>query len=378
MFLFPLPPFFASFPFLTIFVALLLQLHQNNARVCTYIVPSSSYGNAGTADIKPAASGSYHVLYPWALTGTQELPPPGAPPSFKKTTSCSQETSESAYPNRTKSDWFIVGDYDAKNWGAPANDYYVWRDFYFNKGLFQGTGTIHNVSLGLSVTGTYFAWYLACSKDFGNVKVDVMALDATVPSTSLLDEVLYTKDFHSNSSTAPCSYKSNEGGICGWDGTTATAGQSTTIPIAPTTTHIASSRTGAYRKVKLAMRGSIQSGNYIPGYTHWSQINIKTSMDLKVVVENMSSAVGLTPLSCSLCEVGEEVVNDVCTSCSSGKFKNTTDDIPCKICPSGWRSSTRNSLCTKVGKRKTCWIVFCFFIMVEEFLCSDLVLFLSF
>ena len=92
----------------------------------------------------------------------------------------------------------------------------------------------------------------------------------------------------------------------------------------------------------------------------------------------MSSAVGLTPLSCSLCEVGEEVVNDVCTSCSSGKYKNTTDDIPCKICPSGWRSSTGNSLCTKVGETTTYWIVFCFFIMVEEFLCSDLVLFLSF
>ena len=81
--------------------------------------------------------------------------------------------------------------------------------------------------------------------NFGNVKIDVMALDATVPATSLLDEILYTKDFHSNSSTAPCSYKPNEGGICGWDGTTATAGQSTILPIAPTTTHIASSRTGA-------------------------------------------------------------------------------------------------------------------------------------
>ena len=375
MFLFPLPPSFASFPFLLIFVAL-LQLHQNNARVCTYIVPSSSYGNAGTADIQPAASGSYidnwGGSYPWAKTGTQD------PPSIKKTTSCSEETSESAYPNRTKSDWFIVGDYNTKYWGAPPNDYYVWRDFYFNKALFQGTGTIHNVSFSLSVTGTYFAWQLACNKDFGNVKVDVMALDATVPATSLLDEVLYTKDFHSNSSTAPCSYKSNEGGICGWDGTTATAGQSTIIPIAPTTTHIASSRTGAYRKVKLAMRGYIQSEYSIPGYVHWSQINIKRSMDLKVVVENMSSAVGLTPLSCSLCEVGEEVVNDVCTSCSSGKYKNTTDDIPCKICPSGWRSSTGNSLCTKVGETTTYWIVFCFFIMVEEFLCSDLVLFLSF
>ena len=101
---------------------------------------------------------------------------------------------------------------------------------------------------------------------------------------------------------------------------------------------------------------------------------MKTSMDLKVVVENMSSSVGLTPLSCSLCETGEEVVNDVCTACSSGKYKNTTDDIPCKNCPSGWRSSTGNSLCTKVGETKTCWIVFCFFIiLVEEFLFSDLV-----